>query len=540
MERRALLDDRLHRREACDRAGGQRPDRPGRDGVDADVLLAQVPREVLHRGVERGLGDAHHVVVRHRALAAEVRHRQDRAAAARLHQRLGQARAGDEGVSRDVERQPETVARRVGEAALKILGGGERDRVHEQVEATVEPLANLAEDALEVPVGADIALGDERRAHGLGELANVLLDPLSLVGEGELGTSLREPARDRPRDRAAVCDAENQAALARECPFHGRESMAEFSATLRLLRRSLVLVCSAALVLATAATAQLKPIRLPHKADRTLPRVRDGVIRIPTGHASGRVTVLVDLRLPPLAAARGQGLLAFSAQRKLSTTSRSSRAYLARLARLQAQPAAQIRHAIPAARIQERYRIVLDGFALRIPYRDLSALGRVPAVRRIYPTLGYRLDTNKSPSVIHADQFWANTGGLGDGVKIGVVDDGIDAANPFFNPAGFSYPAGFPKGQRKFTTPKVIVARAFPGPGSGKQGRLPLYRADSFHGTHVCGIAEGVQGTVAFGGPDHPQVTGLSGIAPRAWLGNYRVFNTPVPTGGDDAFTPQI
>src|SRR5204863_161797 len=205
-----------------------------------------------------------------------------------------------------------------------------------------------------------------------------------------------------------------------------------FSATLRLLRRSLVLVCSAALVLATAATAQLKPIRLPHKGDRTLARVRHGVIRIPAGHVSGRVTVLVDLRLPPLAAARGQG------------------------------------------------------------------------------------------------------------VKIGVVDDGIDAQNPFFNPAGFSYPAGFPKGQKKFTTPKVIVARAFPGPGSGKQGRLPLYRADSFHGTHVAGIAAGVQGTVAFAGPDHPQVAGLSGIAPRAWLGNYRVFNTPVPTRGDDAFTPQI
>ena len=264
------------------------------------------------------------------------------------------------------------------------------------------------------------------------------------------------------------------------------------------------------------------------------------MIRIPASHASGRVTVLVDLRLPPLAAARGRGLLAFSAQRKLSTTSRSSRAYLARLARLQAQAAAQIRRAVPAARILNRYRIVLDGFALRLPYRDLPALARVTTVRKIYPSLGYHLDTNKSPSVIHADQFWASTGGLGEGVKIGVVDDGIDQANPFFNPAGFSYPVGFPKGQKRYTTPKVIVARAFPGPGSGKQGRLPLYRADSFHGTHVAGIAAGVQGTIAGAGPDHPTVTGLSGIAPRAWLGNYRVFNTPVPTGGDDAFTPQI
>jgi minor extracellular serine protease Vpr len=295
----------------------------------------------------------------------------------------------------------------------------------------------------------------------------------------------------------------------------------------------------AALVPATAA-AKLQPVRLPHLGDRTVPRVRHGVIRIPGGQSSGRVTVLVDLRLPSLAAARGRGLLAFSAQRKLSTTSHSSRAYLARVARLQTQAAAQIRRAIPQARIQNRYRLLLDGFALRLPYRDLPKLARVQAVRRIYPSLGYHLDTNKSPSVIHADQFWANTGGLGQGVKIGVVDDGIDQTNPFFNPAGFTYPAGFPKGQTKYTTPKVIVARAFPGPGSGKQGRLPLYRADSFHGTHVSGIAAGVQGTIAGAGPDHPTVTGLSGIAPRAWLGNYRVFNTPVPTGGDDAFTPQI
>src|SRR5205823_1103311 len=95
-------------------------------------------------------------------------------------------------------------------------------------------------------------------------------------------------------------------------------------------------------------------------------------------------------------------------------------------------------------------------------------------------------------------------------------------------------------GQTKYTTAKVIVARSFPGPGSGKAGRLPLVRTESFHGTHVAGIAAGVQGTVATAGPDHPTVSGLSGIAPRAWIGNYRVFNTPVLIGGYDAFTPQI
>jgi minor extracellular serine protease Vpr len=309
------------------------------------------------------------------------------------------------------------------------------------------------------------------------------------------------------------------------------------------LRRPLAfLLLSAALVLATAtaASAQLRPIRLPHRGDRALPRVRLGVIRVPQGHAAGRVTVVVDLRLPPLAAAHGRGLLAFAPRRRLSTSSASARAYLARLAHAQARAARQIRKAIPQARIEDRYRIVLDGFALRLPYRDLPALGRIAAVSRIYPSLRYRLDTNRSPSVIHADTFWATTGGFGQGVKIGVVDDGVDMSNPFFNPAGFSYPAGFPRGQTGYTTPKVIVARSFPGPGAGKQGKLPLWRSASFHGTHVAGIAAGVQGTVATAGPDHPQVSGLSGIAPRAWIGNYRVFNTPVLTGGYDAFTPQI
>jgi len=265
------------------------------------------------------------------------------------------------------------------------------------------------------------------------------------------------------------------------------------------LRRPFLLVLSAALVLVTAASAsaQLRAIRLPRSGDRTLPRIRHGAIRIPPGHASGRVTVLVDLRLPPLAAAYGRGLVAFNAQRRLNASSRSSRAYLARLARAQALVAAQIRRAIPQAHISNRYRVVLDGFALRLPYRSLPALGRVSAVRKIYPSLGYHLDTNKSPSVIHADTFWATTGGRGQGVKIGVVDDGVDQTNPFFNPAGFSYPAGFPKGRTAYTTPKVIVARSFPGPGSGKQGRLPFYKKDSFHATHVAGIAAGVAGTVA-------------------------------------------
>jgi minor extracellular serine protease Vpr len=303
------------------------------------------------------------------------------------------------------------------------------------------------------------------------------------------------------------------------------------------LRRVVLLPLAAALILTSAASATLQPIRRSY-GEFSLPRVRAGTLKIPAASSRGRVTVLVGLRLPPLAA-NNRNLFSVRSTSRLNVHSSSSRLYLAQLARGQSAAAAELKRAIPSARISYRYRVVLDGFAVSLPARKLPALARLKAVTKIYPSVRYALDTNQSPAIIGADQMWATTGDRGDGIKIGVVDDGIDQANPFFSPTGFSYPAGFPRGQTGFTTPKVIVARSFPGPGSGAQGKLPLYRQGSFHGTHVAGIAAGDAGTTAPAGPDHPTVTGLSGVAPRAWLGNYRVFNTPTPTGYD-AFTPQI
>jgi hypothetical protein len=112
------------------------------------------------------------------------------------------------------------VARCVGEAALEILGGREGDRVDEQVELPTEGIPHLAEDAFEVFVGADVALGHERRVDRAGELTDALLDPLSLIRERERGTALGEPARDRPGDRTAVRDAQDKTAFSGK-PFHG-------------------------------------------------------------------------------------------------------------------------------------------------------------------------------------------------------------------------------------------------------------------------------------------------------------------------------
>jgi minor extracellular serine protease Vpr len=304
------------------------------------------------------------------------------------------------------------------------------------------------------------------------------------------------------------------------------------------LRRLAFLVLAAALVSAAPAEGALQPLTRGHgELGRSL--VRAGTIKIPRGHKRGLVRVIVRLRTPPLAAAFANRRLASAGGAQLKVASSASRTYLRTLAAQQLAAKAAVGRAIPQAAIGRSFRILLDGFTVTLPARRLPRLTRVASVTRVYPSVRYTLATNESPALIGAPALEAATGARGEGMKIAVVDDGLDEHNRFFRPAGYSYPAGFPKGQRKWTTPKVIVARSFPGPGAGRRGRLPLDRRVSFHGTHVAGIAAGDAGTNAPKGPDHPAVSGLSGVAPRAYLGNYRVFNVPTPIG-DVADTPQI
>ena len=265
------------------------------------------------------------------------------------------------------------------------------------------------------------------------------------------------------------------------------------------------------------------------------PHVRRGTIPVTTS----RVRVVVTLARPPLALRGDRGLASAAARTMLDLRSASSRAYLAELSRAQQRAVASLRAAIPSARVGRRFEVVLDGLTVSLPESRLPTLLRQTWAAHVYPTYAYTLATDRSPSVIGADVLRRTTGADGTGIKIGVVDDGLDQTNPYFDPAGFSYPAGFPKGITAATTPKVIVARVFPGPNAGKAGMLPTDPSSSFHGTHVAGIAAGDSGTTAPAGGDHPRVTGLSGVAPRAWLGNYRVFTVPTPIG-HVANTPEI
>jgi minor extracellular serine protease Vpr len=307
-----------------------------------------------------------------------------------------------------------------------------------------------------------------------------------------------------------------------------------------LRRLAVPLLLLAALVASAPAAAELRPVDR-RVGDVTLPRVRAAELVVPRAHARGRISVVVRLSQPPLAQWSARTLQSTAGARRLNATSAASRTYLAQLARTQAAAVARLRRAIPEAHVGRRFRVVLNGFAVDLPARRLPALVRQGFATRVYPSLRYTLALNDSPAIVHAPALWGAADGAsaGEGIKIAVVDDGIDQASAFFDPSGYTYPAGFPKGGTRWTTPKVIAARTFPGPGSGEGGRLAVDPRASFHGTHVAGIAAGDAGTTAPPGGDHPRTEGLSGVAPRAWLGNYRVFTVPTPIG-NVANTPEI
>ncbi len=218
-----------------------------------------------------------------------------------------------------------------------------------------------------------------------------------------------------------------------------------------------------------------------------------------------------------------------------SLTSPRHRAYGRKLAAEQSRVGANVLAAIPSARITWRYRIVANGFAVLLPKGDVGRLQRISGVAEVWQDVRYHARAAQSPEVIGADALWGTTLATdGQGIKIAILDDGIDARHKFLDPTGFAYPPGFPKGQKRYTTPKVIVARAFPRPDAvWKYAGDAFDPENSFHGTHVAGIAAG----------DHNVSDGeetLSGIAPGAYLGNYKVLTTPTPEFGLDGNAAEI
>jgi len=247
----------------------------------------------------------------------------------------------------------------------------------------------------------------------------------------------------------------------------------------------------------------------------------------PAEPAPRTVRVIVELAAPPAA-------------RTLST--RHARSALRSVERAQRVALRRILAVSPTAAVDRRYRIVLDGLAVTLPPGDVARVEALPGVAAVYPSVTYSTLGDGAPATIGAPAVWGpGLENAGQGIRIGIIDDGIDPSHPYFDPAGYTMPAGFPLGDPALTTAKVIVARAFAPPDAGwRYAATPFDPVNSSHGTHVAGIAAGNPSTsVPADGDRSPPV--LSGVAPLAYLGNYKALTVPTASGvGLNGNSPEI
>src|SRR5215211_232661 len=226
---------------------------------------------------------------------------------------------------------------------------------------------------------------------------------------------------------------------------------------------------------------------------------------------------IVQLDGAPLATYRGgvKGFRATSAvstgASRLDTSSARSRAYTNHLQARQRSFAQRLSGVVPSAKVQRSYQVVLNGLAVKMSRSQAASVRKMAGVRAVTPDVPYQLQMFSTPAQIGAPTLWGQVGGqsnAGAGVKVAIVDSGVFvrkdangdyAGNPCFDDAGYTAPAGYPKGETAFTNDKVIVARAYFRPDdppiAGEGTPIQGTNAASPHGTHVGGTVACNAGT---------------------------------------------
>ncbi|HEX3529840.1 MAG TPA: IPTL-CTERM sorting domain-containing protein [Thermoanaerobaculia bacterium] len=281
-------------------------------------------------------------------------------------------------------------------------------------------------------------------------------------------------------------------------------------------------------------------------------------IPVVAGSQDGRVQVLVEFADPPAARVYGDTLRQATDQHRsiadaTAAAVRAARSQISKIAVVQDRFMA----ALPSDgnpeviyKVQKAY----NGISLRLDAAEVGRLRSLPGVRAVHPVeLEYPTNATSVP-FIGAPNLWENNIGLpstltGAGVKIGIIDTGLDYLHADFggtglladyqtestNTANFTTAGSFPTA--KVAGGTDLVGDAYNGGNTPVPDPNPM--DCNGHGSHVAGTAAGYGVTSAgttFAGPYNTSVPFGSlrigpGVAPQASLYSIRVFGCTGGTG---------
>jgi minor extracellular serine protease Vpr len=172
------------------------------------------------------------------------------------------------------------------------------------------------------------------------------------------------------------------------------------------------------------------------------------------------------------------------------------------------------------------YDTLWNGFTVFAEPSELGKISSLSGVQGIYPVSTIKLPESAladpelftSLAMIGADVAQSELGYTGAGIKVAVMDTGIDYDHPAFGGDGVAR-----SNSTVFPTARVIKGWDFVGDAYNADDTSPSYNPNpspdpypddcNGHGTHVAGIV----------GANDP-ANGLKGVAPEVKFGSYRVF----------------
>ena len=215
---------------------------------------------------------------------------------------------------------------------------------------------------------------------------------------------------------------------------------------------------------------------------------------------------IVVLKDPPAASyAGGIGTLKRTQPergQKLNPRSEEVRAYVSYLRGAQSEYRGWLGSKAKQAEVVRSYELAANALAIKLNGTKPETLSQGPGVKYVTGSWLYQRAMNVSVGLIKANALWPAAGGqanAGRGIKVGIIDSGIDDSHEFF-------------------ACKQIPHKTYASGGNPPPFGLPTLVDD--HGTHVAGTVAGCVTSPSKGVISET----LSGVAPGAALYDYNVF----------------